>query len=87
MRLIQYKTQSGSRGVGAVDETTGRVQSVHGADSVYTLAMAAIHAGHSLEQEIKSRGFGEAVDYDALIREKRLLPPLDHPEPTRFWIT
>lgn len=87
MRLIQYKTQSGSRGVGAVNETTGRVLSVEGAESVYELAMAAIQAGHTLEQEIKNRGFGEPVDYDALIKEKRLLPPLDHPEPTRFWIT
>ncbi|MEN9753889.1 MAG: hypothetical protein RLZ07_271, partial [Pseudomonadota bacterium] len=87
MRLIQYKTKSGSRGVGAVDETTGRVQSVNGAESVYALALSAINANHSLEAEVKSHGFGEQVDYDALIKEKRLLPPLDHPEPTRFWIT
>jgi len=27
------------------------------------------------------------VDYVALLREGRVLAPLDHPEPTRFWIT
>ena len=87
MRLIQYKTKSGSRGVGAVDATTGRVQSVNGAQSVYDLALSAINAGHSLEREVNIQGFGEDVDYDALMREHRLLPPVDHPEPARFWIT
>ncbi len=87
MRLIQYKTKSGSRGVGAVDVTTGRVQSVNGAESVYALALSAINAGHSLETEVKTQGFGEEVDYDALIRDHCLLPPVDHPEPARFWIT
>jgi hypothetical protein len=87
MRLIQYRTASGQRAVGAVDPSTGDVRSVPGAESVYALANAAIAAGHSLEAEVKAHGLGDPVDYDGLIREKRLLPPLDHPEPARFWIT
>ena len=87
MRLIQYHTVSGQRAVGAVDPSTGAVHTVPGAESVYALANAAIAAGRTLADEVAAHGTGAAVDYDVLIVEKRLLPPLDHPEPARFWIT
>jgi hypothetical protein len=33
---------------------------------------------------VEAHGLGAAVDYDALVAGKRLLPPLDHPAPSRI---
>ena len=82
MRLIQYLDSAGKRQVGAIEgDRAPRV--VRGAYAVRDLALDAYRAGRSLAEEVKSRGFGETVDYDAVIGEKRLLVPLDHPEPSR----
>ena len=81
MRLIQFVDGSGARAVGAiVDEAGPRV--VNGATSVRDLALEAHRAGRSLAQTVDAHGLGAAVDYDALGAEKRLLVPLDHPEPS-----
>ena len=40
-------------------------------------------ASARLKSTVEAHGLGEALDYDALVAEKRLLPPLDHPEPSR----
>ena len=82
MRLIQFVDQNGERAVGAiVDDKPPRV--VTGAASVRDLALEAHRAGRSLAENIRARGLGESVDYDAIMREKRILLPLDHPEPSR----
>ena len=47
------------------------------------LALEAHRGGRSLAATVEAHGLGEAVDYDALIAGKRLLVPLDHPEPSR----
>jgi hypothetical protein len=87
MRLIQYKTVAGERRVGLVDSETGAVQCLEGIHSVYELATQAIAKGQTLVQAVAAISHRSPVDYDAIIAEKRLLAPLDHPEPTRFWIT
>jgi hypothetical protein len=82
MRLIQFVDGAGARGVGAiVDGASPRT--VRKAASVRDLALEAHRGQRSLQSTIEAHGLGEAVDYDALIREKRLLPPLDHPEPSQ----
>ncbi|MGN6303591.1 MAG: AraD1 family protein [Mesorhizobium sp.] len=84
MRLVQFIENDGSRQVGAVgedDETKLRV--VIGVSSVRDLALEAHRSGTSLREAVERRGLGDAVDYDAIIAEKRILPPLDHPEPAR----
>ena len=43
-----------------------------------------IARGRSLADTVAAHGLGEPVDYDAVIAEKRLLLPLDHPEPSRM---
>lgn len=82
MRLIQFLDGAGKRNVGAI-EGDGAPRVVSGATVVRDLALEAHRAGRSLADEVKIRGLGEAIDYDAVIAEKRLLPPLDHPEPSR----
>ncbi len=85
MRLIQFVTPSGDRAVGAIaDEAAPRV--VNSATSVRDLALKAHRENRSLAEAVEAHGLGDAVDYDALIAEKRLLVPLDHPEPSHVVI-
>jgi len=82
MRLIQFVAPDGARCVAAiVGEDPPRV--VKGATSVRDLALEAHRAKRSLAATVETHGLGETVDYDKLIAEKRLLLPLDHPEPSR----
>ena len=87
MRLVQYRESTGARGVAADDGSGAGFQTLVGVGSVYELAWSAILAGQTLEKCIGTKAHGEALDYDAVITQGRLLPPLDHPEPARFWIT
>ncbi|SEP79156.1 hypothetical protein SAMN05216548_101502 [Faunimonas pinastri] len=82
MRLIQFRQADGQRRVGALTEGSAAPRIVRNADSVRDLALEAHRSGRSLAATVEAHGFGEAVDYDALISEKRLLVPLDHPEPS-----
>jgi hypothetical protein len=80
MRLIQF-VETGRRAVAAIEDGAPRI--VRSAASVRDLALEAHRAGRSLADTVTAHGLGEPVDYDALISEKRLLVPLDHPEPSR----
>jgi hypothetical protein len=83
MRLIQFVEKDGRRAVGAIaDGSAPRI--VRNASSVRDLALEAHREGRSLADMVAAHGLGEAVDYDAVIAEKRLLLPLDHPEPSRI---
>ena len=82
MRLIQFATASGGRAVAAIEDREPRV--VRAAASVRDLALEAHRSGRSLTETVLARGLGDAVDYDAVIAEKRILLPLDHPDPARI---
>jgi hypothetical protein len=83
MRLIQFTERSGTRAVGAIlGEDAPRL--VRSAQSVRDLALEAHRAGRSLADTVEAHGLGDPVDYDALVAEKRLLVPLDHPEPSHI---
>lgn len=81
MRLIQFVGSDGARAVAAISGD-GAPRVVSGAASVRDLALEAHRAKRSLAATIEGHGLGEEVDYDRLIAEKRLLLPLDHPEPS-----
>ena len=82
MRLIQFVGAGGVRAVGAISDA-GAPRIVRGAISVRDLALEAHRAGTSLAATVEAHGLGEAVDYNRLFEEKRMLLPLDHPEPSR----
>jgi hypothetical protein len=83
VRLIQFTAGGGARAVGAiVDNAQPKI--VKGATSVRDLALEAHRAEKSLTATVEAHGFGDAVDYDRLIAEKRILLPIDHPEPSRI---
>lgn len=87
MRLIQFKDRSGARRVGVPEEGGAAVATLAGVASVHDLAWGAIGGGRGLLAAVEACPRGEADDYDAILAEGRILAPLDHPEPARFWIT
>jgi hypothetical protein len=82
VRLIQFFKEDGGRAVGRV-EKNGQLLQVGRFTSVYEMALASIRNGVTLASTAGASLSGEPVDYDVLIRERRLLPPLDHPDPAR----
>jgi len=84
MHLIQLELKSG-RAVARVDD--GKATLVPGIRSMLDLAQAAIAARRSLAEEAENRGSGETIDYRQALAEGRVLPPLDHPDPTHCLIT
>src|SRR3546814_15660629 len=83
MRLIQFIASDGTRQGGAILEEKTEPLVVRNATTVRDLALDAFRRETSLQDAVESYGFGEAVDYDAIVGERRLLVPLDHPEPSR----
>ncbi|MDN4985389.1 MULTISPECIES: AraD1 family protein [Bradyrhizobium] len=86
VRLIQFVSLNGSRHVAALQAGDGVPVLVNNRTSVRELALEAARSRLSLAECVQRCGFGEKVDYDAIIREKRLLPPLDHADPSRCMI-
>lgn len=85
MRLIQYLDQHRLRV--ALVESADAVRPITIEGGTYALAQAAINTGESLEDAITSRLEDTLVDYQALIDERRLLPPLTHPDPAHCLVT
>ena len=85
MRLVQFELNNGERRVGVVE--ADQVREAQGATSVRELALAAIEASVGLAQQVQAQGLGETHDYQALLSELRILPPLDHPDPAHMLIS
>ncbi|HEY0705882.1 MAG TPA: hypothetical protein VGG33_03750, partial [Polyangia bacterium] len=56
-------------------------------ESVYELALETMESNRSLAEVVATYVGTEAVDLGELERGARLLPPIEHPVPTRCWIT
>jgi hypothetical protein len=85
MNLIQFLKSDGKRAVGVVDG--GKAHIVKNAGSVYALALKAAASGTRLKALVKDKGLGRAVDAAAILAEGRMLPPIDHPDPTHLYVT
>jgi hypothetical protein len=86
LRLVQFTDRSGARRVAASDDgKTLRV--LAGVTRTYDLALAAARANASLETMTMAKIGAETASYDEVVSEKRLLPPLDHPDVYRCLIT
>lgn len=87
MRLAQFFSEEGNRRVAKVDEHGNRLQVLANTGRIYDLALEAGRTGASLEEIVISRLSDERVDYDPILADRRLLPPLDHPDPAHCWLT
>jgi hypothetical protein len=84
-RLVQVLTRGGERLVAACDD--GRARRIKGASSIHALARAAIAARVTIASIVDASGYGEDVDLRLALRERRILPPIDHPDPARILLT
>jgi hypothetical protein len=85
MRLVQFRDGDGRRAV-AASQGTGhrRLEEI---ETIYELALAALESGESLAATAAGFIGDQAFDIAAAEREGRLLPALEHPVPTRCWVT
>jgi hypothetical protein len=86
MRLIQLRTTGGERYVAAAT-VIRHAQRIKGSTSTYALAKAAIAARNSLQTQVESMGFAGEVDLAAALDARLILPPIDHPDLAREWLT
>ena len=83
MRLVQFVTEQGGRAVGMPSED-GRLLQVVDAPTIYALAMEADRTQTALAVLARQRLTPTTVSYDAVITDKRVLTPLDHPDPAHM---
>src|ERR1700756_4598481 len=86
MRLVQFRERDGRRGLAVLAED-GSARLVEGAATTYELATRAIAEKLSLEALVARLGLGGAVDIRQALAEKRVLAPLDHPDPAHLVVT
>jgi hypothetical protein len=85
-RLVQFKDLDGSKRVVKVRDD--HLQLLDDSSSVYDLAVDAIRTNRNLEAVIQERLSNKALlDYDKIISDNRLLPPIDHPDPAHLLVS
>jgi hypothetical protein len=87
LRLVQFLDEDGDRRVAKVDEGGKQLQVLADTTRVYDLALEAGRTGATLDEIVTSRLRDHWVDYDSIIAARRLLPPLDHPDPAHCLVT
>jgi hypothetical protein len=90
MRLVQFRDGDGRRAVAAARGDGGH-RRLPDVETVYELVLEAIESNRVLPDVVAGylgKGAGkDTVDLGALERAGRLLAPIEHPVPTRCWIT
>jgi hypothetical protein len=87
IQLVQFLQANGDRAIALASEQPGLLRVIDGYARVYDLALAAIRAHETLATFVQSRLSRSSVDYDRVIAEQRLLPPLDHPDPAHCLVS
>jgi hypothetical protein len=87
MNLVQFEDTRGDRCVGVPSQDGAGLRILNGFSSVYDLVFAALNTGWSLAELAKSQLSERTESYEAVISERRLLVPLDHPDPSRCWVS
>ena len=87
LRLVQFIDEDGTRRVAKVNDDSSQLQVLAGTARIYDLALQAGLTGSTLEEIVASRLMREWVDYDSVVATRRLLPPLDHPDPAHCLVS
>ncbi len=87
MRLLQYTDSDGGPRVARVEADGETITALAGYASTLELAYAALAARRSLEDLARSAPSGGTESFTALLGERRLLPPLTHPDPAHCLVT
>jgi len=78
IRLVQFLARDGRRAVASLGED-GQARMIRDVGTSYDIASRAIAEKRNLEAMANQLGFSDNVDIRALLAERRVLPPLDHP--------
>jgi hypothetical protein len=87
LRLVQFLNAKGERRVAVPSDDGKTLTLLDGTERVYDLARAAEAGASSFADVVKSRLGRETADYEQVVSEKRLLAPIDHPDPSRCHVT
>jgi len=87
MRLVQFWDEGDRRRVGLVAGDGATLRVLAAFELVYELVLVADREQSTLASLVQANLSGETADYAQLIAEKRLLPPLDHPDPAHCLVT
>ena len=87
MRLVQFLDQNNRRRVARVEENGHYLRVLEDTERVYDLALMAGDTGASLEDLVVKRLGADILEYEPIINDRRLLPPIDHPDPTHCLVT
>jgi hypothetical protein len=87
MRLVQFLDRDSSRKVAVVSDDGTALRVLRQVQRVYDLALEAGRRKLALSSLAQDRLGTEAVGYDEVVSERRLLAPLDHPDPARSLIS
>jgi len=86
-RLVQFRDLDGSRKVAKVLDNDN-LQLLENTKSVYDLATEAIRSHQKLERVIQEKSIHQSVfDYNQVISDNRLLPPIGHPDPAHLLVS
>ncbi|HEY6083721.1 MAG TPA: AraD1 family protein [Chitinophagaceae bacterium] len=85
MEIIQFLNESLERKTGIAEG--GRINELSNAKTTYDLFLYAGKHHISMSQAAAQLASGNYQDYNMLVEEKRILVPLDHPDPYHTWIT
>ena len=80
MRLVQFLTPGGERCVALVRDSA-TLQLLQNTSYVRDLVLEAQRARQTVNAAVEARLSDETVNYEQVVTENRLLPPLDHPDP------
>jgi hypothetical protein len=85
VRLVQFELTSGERRVAVVEGEALRL--LAGRTSLYAFALMAIAEDSTLSEVVEQALSDQVVDYPRVIADRRLLTPLDHPDPAHLLVS
>lgn len=86
-RLVQFLDGKGRRRVGVPSDDGGALRIVRGTATTLGLVTAAMRSKRRLLDVVSGALSSAEDDYDAVCRERRLLPPIDHPDPAHLMVS
>ena len=85
IKLIQFINGNGLPCVGVVN--VDKIEILHGIKSTYELFVETQQDASKIGDIIPGLLSGKYEDYNMISEERRLLLPLNHPDPYHTWIT
>ncbi len=85
MRLTQLVDDHGKRALAVTARGESRL--VKGSRTTLDLARQAIELSIPIRRLIADRGLGKPVDLERALKERRVLPPIDHKDPAHVVVS